>query len=759
MTDPSLRRKTAAQLMAMMVAHQPDARFDGKRDQRGATMTKGWQNVADRAPEDLAAYEHLDWFAVQPASIGVFVVDFDELLPGANDTARAATLDDAREVARQLSPGGFAYIYQSTVGKPKYHIVFADPQRHGGRGWQTGPRAGFSSQGGLLFKLADGSLAKCDTRGGGKYDDGTHVGCHVSVDARRARELLRAAAWAEEGALAAVENPQALAAAVARKTDHKYKSGETKAAWMSFGLTEEGLHDWILDETRLIVKNPGTEDDRRDALDALRTLARRHPHAVRRRDDSALDSEIDRAYAGAEKKWGHQRAALVEEAAKSKVERLNKRFMVALVAGKRWFIDKHAWAVENTVLPPYMTGEAFEVAARSFAATALEYARHPETRVVHSPQFTAKGEKHRRGRLPIVLAAPAPLTTTSAGAATCPKMLDEYVLDVVCAGDESLRDWLLMFIAEMVQRAGYTGPGTAVVLTGTPGSGKSTIYKRVVLPVLGERLCYFVSNLEKITRGGFNGQLAGKVCVFFDDVVYAWDKKAAAQFKPWITEPMREYEAKYQPAVNMRNVNRLLFTTNQVATGQIEAGDRRYCVIETKYQFEAHERAKQLELFRPYYEWFDAPANVEEMRTYFHAAPVDLERLQETPDTDAKKRVVYGTDHVLFLLTSLARAGRLPYDKRGEGRIATADLFELLKEQTDGKPGGITDRLVKREIERKVPGLFKDMPNCGANRTQGLQFLVTPAQLAERLNSKLPAEERVLNAADKWEPANGFYAG
>ena len=52
--------------------------------------------------------------------------------------------------------------------------------------------------------------------------------------------------------------------------------------------------------------------------------------------------------------------------------------------------------------------------------------------------------------------------------------LQDHILKIVCAGDTSLRDWLMGWMARLVQRPGEQGE-VAVVMRGIEGCGKGTI--------------------------------------------------------------------------------------------------------------------------------------------------------------------------------------------------------------------------------------------------------------------------------------------
>ncbi len=81
--------------------------------------------------------------------------------------------------------------------------------------------------------------------------------------------------------------------------------------------------------------------------------------------------------------------------------------------------------------------------------------------------------------------------------------LQEHILKIVCAGDKNLRDWLMGWMARLVQCPGEQGE-VAVVMRGIEGCGKGTLAK-ALLHILGQH-GMAISNAKHLT-GNFNGHL------------------------------------------------------------------------------------------------------------------------------------------------------------------------------------------------------------------------------------------------------------
>ena len=137
--------------------------------------------------------------------------------------------------------------------------------------------------------------------------------------------------------------------------------------------------------------------------------------------------------------------------------------------------------------------------------------------------------------------------------------LQDHILKIVCAGDSSLRDWLIGWMARLVQSPGEQGE-VAVVMRGIEGCGKGTLAK-ALLHILGQH-GMAISNAKHLT-GNFNGHLRDTVLLFADEAFFAGDRAHVGVLKALITEPTLTIEAKYANAVQMPNFVHLMMASNE----------------------------------------------------------------------------------------------------------------------------------------------------------------------------------------------------
>ena len=98
---------------------------------------------------------------------------------------------------------------------------------------------------------------------------------------------------------------------------------------------------------------------------------------------------------------------------------------------------------------------------------------------------------------------------------------DDYILDVICSGDEESYEYVLNWLANMFKHPNVPGQ-TALVLRGAKGSGKSTLGD-FVRKIVGEH-SFKISRRGELT-GDFSGHLKNKIFLQAEEAMWAGDKK------------------------------------------------------------------------------------------------------------------------------------------------------------------------------------------------------------------------------------------
>lgn len=151
-----------------------------------------------------------------------------------------------------------------------------------------------------------------------------------------------------------------------------------------------------------------------------------------------------------------------------------------------------------------------------------------------------------------------------------------YLLDVVCGGDTNSFDYLICYLAHMVQRP-EEKPGVMLVLLGRQGTGKGMFFN--LLRAIWSRTTLLVTDVDQVV-GRFNACLERNYAVCMDEALFAGDRKALDRLKSMITEPHINIEQKYQPARSIESIHRFFAASNHDHFAHVEVDDRRFVFLD-----------------------------------------------------------------------------------------------------------------------------------------------------------------------------------
>jgi len=141
--------------------------------------------------------------------------------------------------------------------------------------------------------------------------------------------------------------------------------------------------------------------------------------------------------------------------------------------------------------------------------------------------------------------------------------------------DQIARETFLNWLAVVFNESQKTG--TAWVIIGRQGSGKNTLYSRVLMPLLGNSNCRLLNQDSLESR--FNMLLADRQLVCFNEVKAS--PKAQDRLKTWITEDEIVIEDKRASSIINANPANLIFLSNDRVPVLIDSDDRRFSVVKT----------------------------------------------------------------------------------------------------------------------------------------------------------------------------------
>ncbi|MBX6743579.1 MAG: hypothetical protein IRY87_16210 [Acetobacteraceae bacterium] len=202
-----------------------------------------------------------------------------------------------------------------------------------------------------------------------------------------------------------------------------------------------------------------------------------------------------------------------------------------------------------------------------------------------------------------------------------------HLLEVVCRGDSAAFQYLLCWLAHLVQHPGEA-PGSVIVLKSTTeGTGKSTVgnwFHRIV----GRAHSLLLNSPEQIL-GQFNDHLEAKSLLVVNEPSFPGDHAGSRRFKSIITESELLIHPKFRRPYLVRNTLHILLTTNEAWA--VPAGNkaRRYLVLEVDDRF-----ANDPVYFGPLYAEADN-GGLEAMLYFLQRLDISGWRPQEIPITDA----------------------------------------------------------------------------------------------------------------------------
>lgn len=276
----------------------------------------------------------------------------------------------------------------------------------------------------------------------------------------------------------------------------------------------------------------------------------------------------------------------------------------------------------------------------------------------------------------------------------------DYVLQILACGDTGLYSWIMMWVADIFQNPANK-PGTALVLVGEHGAGKSMLPENILRPIIGAPHSFKAGTLEKL-NSKFNQHLAGRLLIQGEEVMNSNRRTDADALKDAIMSRKRSIEIKGRDVFEIDDMSRYIFTSNHVERAvNVETGDRRYtiCEVSSQYAYKGGKNPKRAEFFGPLFEHIvvkdadgeDTP-NVPELaklHKYLMSYPVNRNFIMEPYETNIKRATQYNSTKGIdaWLLSMIERVNpfeNMRENDRGEGHSFVARGRTL--DKTEGWP-------------------------------------------------------------------------
>ncbi|MGO9017271.1 MAG: primase-helicase family protein [Syntrophobacteraceae bacterium] len=286
-----------------------------------------------------------------------------------------------------------------------------------------------------------------------------------------------------------------------------------------------------------------------------------------------------------------------------------------------------------------------------------------------------------------------------------------HIVEVIAGGRRDIAEYLLSWMAHLVQSPGGERPGTSVVLRGPQGVGKGCFVSGFG-PIFGGHFLH-ISNQNQLT-GRFNSHLKDALLVFCDEGVWTGDRAAEGVLKAMITEKQVMVEPKGKDAFSVQNHIRLIVASNNRWVVPAGLEERRFFVLDV-----SDKRMRDRAYFSALYKQMD---NGGREAMLYDLLEMDLSRtdLREYPRTSAL------LDQIVDSMNS---ARKFWYERLLSGSIMkdSEEWQELIQTQHIhqdysafakdlGMKHIMTDRQLSKEIRKLCPGIHRHRPTVDGER-------------------------------------------
>jgi hypothetical protein len=287
----------------------------------------------------------------------------------------------------------------------------------------------------------------------------------------------------------------------------------------------------------------------------------------------------------------------------------------------------------------------------------------------------------------------------------------EFISEVICNDDLELFLWVLAWIAQAVQEP-HKKPGTAIILLGPGGIGKST-FAEMLKRLFGPH-AETVNSANRLTTN-FNYHLKDKCLVIVEEAPLL--RRHANVLKDLITNPRMMVEPKGVDAFEVDNHIRMIVCTNELHALYAQAHERRYCVIRVSDKYQEDEG-----YFVALYDWMDADGIAALLRFLqeYDYSRVNLRKVPRTKALLEQKQSSFSpVEHFVW---DALQSGYWP---NGQPWHSPINRDWLLQEINDS-PWHTGQRVNPTQLGQQLKAIFPDLesprPAAGGKRPRMYKF-------------------------------------
>jgi hypothetical protein len=161
-------------------------------------------------------------------------------------------------------------------------------------------------------------------------------------------------------------------------------------------------------------------------------------------------------------------------------------------------------------------------------------------------------------------------------------LFKNHIFENICSKNLRDFDWLMSWLARIVQKPGGEKPGTAVVLRGERGTGKG-VFAEIFGKIFGHHFLQ-VTNAKQVT-GQFNAHLKNCLLLYLDEAWFAGDKSSEGVLKGLITSDRHMIELKGKDAFMVSNHVNCIIASNSLWVVPVGNKERRFFLLDVSNNY------------------------------------------------------------------------------------------------------------------------------------------------------------------------------
>jgi hypothetical protein len=162
--------------------------------------------------------------------------------------------------------------------------------------------------------------------------------------------------------------------------------------------------------------------------------------------------------------------------------------------------------------------------------------------------------------------------------------LKQFIDSVLCSDDKASSEYLLNYLAHMLQKPEEKSR-IMIVFLGGEGTGKGTF--EVILRKIFSATTLLISDVESVI-GGFNAQLERAYAVFMDEALFHGNKRATERLKSYVTSDFIQIEEKQMPKRSIESFHRFFAASNSEHFAHIDPDNRRMFYLKVSERFKGN---------------------------------------------------------------------------------------------------------------------------------------------------------------------------